>query len=231
MWNVRASTRCRITLIFCLCCNHHNNFIGFNPVIACEGPSFTAQQHSIKSCKRFAAFFFPGKAVVLEKGCEIEFCLAWLNRLSRSFTFNTTISSTLCSVCNLLFENSVYQPWYSSMGPLGGTSEHSVNRLSCALCIFKQADGTGSIYSRFTTKCYVVRNRLPPGCYKRCCAATLIWFLKWGQNTLAASNGSLCIATLALSPVVNFLYLLEQTRTCASPYPDNSALINITIRW
>lgn len=59
----------------------------------------------------------------------------------------------------------------------------------------------------------------------------LLDFLKWGQNTLAESNGSPCIATcLVLSPVVNFLYPLEQTRTCASSYPDNSALIKITIR-
>lgn len=77
--------------------------MGFNPLIACEGPYFTAQQHSIKSYRRFTGFFFPNKAVVSEKVCEIVFCFTLVIRLFRSVTHNT-IPLTPRSICNLLSE-------------------------------------------------------------------------------------------------------------------------------
>lgn len=43
-----ASARCCITLLFFKYFNHHGIFTGFKPLIACESPFFTAQQHSIK---------------------------------------------------------------------------------------------------------------------------------------------------------------------------------------
>lgn len=44
----RVSARCCITLLFSSHLNRHNIFTGFKPLIACESPYFTAQQHSIK---------------------------------------------------------------------------------------------------------------------------------------------------------------------------------------
>lgn len=49
----RASARCCITLLFSLYFNRHNIFTGFKPLIACESPYFTAQQHSIKLSAEF----------------------------------------------------------------------------------------------------------------------------------------------------------------------------------